>query len=349
MAKILRLSCHTHSDYLCDVEKVLPEYSSDSNIFVGFDRSVESKRTFQIWDADSFIHYYARMRPHTRFYHEYIQPSKPCRVFFDIEMKKATITESKWNGYMYDIDVAVRAVLARDLGVKGQPERITWNAHREGTFSSHVHYDLWVCSVAVMKSIVHAMKNELPAETYKLVDKAVYSIGAHKCLRMPYSNKYEEVDQTSPKYPLLPEDGNPAFDEVAFRKSLIGYGLKPTDLVYGADYIPSTPETVACVLSPQVLAHCAAVEKWLTDYEKVTTMVREERSPTKVVWLLHRVYCPAKGDFHKSNGTYLTARFCVAGNPLSLEFRCTDPECLFAWKPAVSFRVLCYPDRHITL
>jgi hypothetical protein len=327
------------------IKDMLPR---EGSIFVGYDRSVKQTKRFQLWAVNTFLDYYLdSLLPHNRFYHEYVDPIAPCRVYFDLEYEQAkhperAMDDELWEAILEEIDFQVMSIFLGQFGVSSC-DRTLWYAHRPGKFSTHVVYDLWVGSVATLLNVVvNPVVERVSLLAKHCIDLQLYSTNAFKCLRMPYSNKYERPKQETLVHCLLPRNGNTTPDREALCKSLLTVCRRPEQPVYygdGDDDHRRRPEASVETVDAATKKAIAAVEKWLVEVEcaRQGSVNMVQQTATKARWEFRGVYCPCLGEAHDTQQQSLTLYL----QPPSLLYSCIP--CRYTWVPNVSARMLCQP------
>lgn len=310
---------------------------SHGHILVSKQVHPQGRRFFYVFPIDSFISYVEKTPFAARYFHEHIIPTRPVKLFFDIEDKSSVVPVGEFM-HLIDIFITSTTNFANEFTPKPIRQCAVSCANREGCNSVHLTFDISFPNIQHML----VFKNKLMevAPNLPFIDNQVYSATGVKSMRTMYSNKMICQFSNKRQFCLLPlnqPDDNVDFDTGLFSRSLITNIDEDCPIVTLPSSSISTPSfdfnLKIKVKPPEELY--LKIQNWLENTMKCTHKLVSS-SEHEFCLLVHpSFYCPIIGREHTSNGSHLF--FKHYGSFVDMTIYCLGCNCISKYKQDILF------------
>lgn len=330
-------------------------------IFTPYERDTQRHRTYYLYKIGKFETLYEASPPHLRFMQEAIYGDSEARLYFELDFKcnapmysdEWNKLHEEWNKFLNTLKKITIKLHEKHFGVGSLTESdyVEWHAHRDNQFSTHLIFDSWFENPEHVWAFVSECGHLLGDEKFSnkktfrsAIDEKPYP--RHGCgmreVRLPYSNKRLEPDQTEIKYALLQKSGTvpEPVDLNLLRRSYISHGFDPEAGIKVRSMNIDTSKGPAFNKDFNIFDSIdyekinAAVITWLNQKEKVESVISIKPSASgshiNLSWRVKTLFCEGKQDRHLSNSTFLNVYFTQRGHFVRSCYYCTD--CMHEWK-----------------
>jgi hypothetical protein len=256
-----------------------------------------------------------------RYWHEYVFPTKPVKVYADLDDKSK---RPDWDAFLERFIAKVKEMLSTTHPEEKEIVRV-WHAHTEEKFSAHVIWpEVWFEPARLAAFMRHAY-DELGRDARLDLGPYTTNEAAIKSFRMPYCCKRGKNVPL-----LLAPELKPEFDRALFLESLLQHGT-PTKVITAEAPVMLFAEPSSRVDDdPTRNLAVDAIEQWIRAFWGVKSIAKLKPLQEDGTWawrLRPGVWCEMQQRKHASNETMLRGRL-IANALVEVELMCLDPQCM---------------------
>lgn len=255
------------------------------------------------------------------YWHEYLVPNRPVKLFVDLDDKRML---PGWDDFVRGVRDNVDALLE----TKPAPPHV-WTAHTATKYSTHLIWsDVWFDCTATLRAFILDLDERMRRD--ERLDTSVVSATGYKSMRVPYSSKMHMNN------PLVPLDGPCEFNAERMLESMLTVGRLPDSRLLTSVEFPCVEHArrvraIGTVdESPIRKEALDRLESWIKRHwgvKKIKATSDLNADTGEWIWYLTPgVWCPRARRMHASNNMYLRGRMsldCL----VQIETLCLDPGC----------------------